>query len=125
MSGRALKVSALVACALLFGAVAEEPHAVSKTSDAFRTWAAERKLAVDAGTKAQGANLQFVADVSDITTGDWIPEQVWNNAGAFDFVFLDGSGDAIQAPTRAKLLTAHGVMYFLFECRDGDAERPL
>lgn len=93
---------------------------VKQTSKAFIEWC--RKEKVNRRTsRRQGADVLFVPEVVGTEpVNGWITEKTWKKTKAVPFICLDGTGDGIEAPTEAKLLTCRGVLYFRFECREPD-----
>ncbi len=117
-------ISVVSLMGVMFAAATQEgAAALSATSQSFQAWAAGLKIPERDATAAQGNTLWFVPDVDAAAApGEWISESVWRGVAAQEFVFLDGSGDARQAATAAKVLTRGGALYFWFDCADGDAQ---
>ncbi len=91
-------------------------------SSEFQTWLAREGLSDKADASRQGPEAIFVADVSGRLAEDgWIEPSAWKQAAPTPMVFLDGTGDTPQAPTAFRLLTAGGVLFLRFECKDPDA----
>ncbi|KPK84298.1 MAG: hypothetical protein AMJ81_06010, partial [Phycisphaerae bacterium SM23_33] len=92
-------------------------------SQGFNRWLKDRGLSAS-GDATQGPDAIFIPDVpASQTEGGWPRPTAWPRAATLSFVFLDGSGDTPQAPTKMRLLTGGGVLFARFDCRDDDAER--